>query len=170
MKKIALAALLSVCVASPALAADPVYVGLKVGRTNTSLAGLTSNKDTGAGIFAGVKFNQNFGFELAYTDLGKVNTLASSARLSEWDASLIGTLPLNATFSLNGRLGIAHSKYDQAGGGIGKRNAATYGINAQAEINPTFAVRAGWDRYGITQPLGPKGDTNLYSLSAMIKF
>lgn len=170
MKKIALAALLSACIASPALAADPVYIGVKAGRTNTSAGGLTSNKDNAAGIFAGVKFNQNFGFEAAYTDLGKVRNLTNEVKLSAWDLSLVGTLPLNATFSLNGKLGMANSKSAQTLGGTGKRTAATFGISAQADINPTFAVRVGWDRYGMKDAAGIKADTDLWSVSGMIKF
>lgn len=170
MKKIALAALLSVCVAGPALAAEPVYVGAKLGRASTNAAGLTSNRDNAYGIFAGVQFNKNFAFEAAYTNLGKVRNPAAEAKLSEWDLAVVGNLPVNAMFSLNARLGIARTKTDFNLGGTGKRTGATYGVGAQFDVNPVFAIRAGWDRYGMKDPLGVKADTDVWSVGGMFKF
>src|SRR5450759_4736451 len=90
MKKIAIAALLSVVVA-PAVAADEphMYAGLRAGPANTNIDnvinGNTSGNPTGWGIFVGHIVNPNFSVEAEYLNLGEIksNTNSQKSELSD---------------------------------------------------------------------------------------
>ncbi|MFA6920491.1 MAG: porin family protein [Gallionella sp.] len=190
MKKIVIAALLSAVTATSAFAADEgFYAGVTLGRTSTSNpypgTAMTKSKDTVAGILGGYQFTKNWGAEAFYTGGGKFSAVdrvnsTASGKTDVWGIVGTGTLPLSDAFSLYGKLGYASAKTSASGAGLAvtgaTRAAATYGLGATYNVNPSVGIRFGWDRYAAaTQSglvLGAKDNfnTNVYSLGAVVKF
>lgn len=105
-KKIAVAAALVIASSSAfAQQATPFYVGADV--ASTKIDGF--ERDEGAGLFVGYKFNQNFAVEAGWHRLVDVSESAfgvdAKLKVEQTDISLIGTLPLSNGFSVYGRLG-----------------------------------------------------------------
>ncbi|WP_305824203.1 porin family protein [Massilia brevitalea] len=88
------------------------YVGGDVGSTKVDGA----SRETGAGVFVGYNFTQNFAIEagwhrLADADIYYRDLNASvKTKFDQTDVSLIGTLPLSNGFGVYGRLGYNHLK------------------------------------------------------------
>lgn len=186
MKKIALAALLSAIVATPAFAADEgFYAGLTLGQSKTSNpfanGNLTKSTDTVYGVLGGYQFTKNWGAEAFFTGAGKWTAQSTGGAIANgkgdaWGIVGTGTLPLNDSFSLYGKLGYASTKTTASGAGItgATRGAATFGLGATYNATPSVGIRLGWDRFGsaITDATGAKGNFNsdVYSLGAVFKF
>jgi len=167
MKKIAIALLLSACVATPAVAADaPFYAGIKLGSANKKVPG-TNESSSAWGVFGGYTINPNFAVELGYTDLGKV---ASVIDFSTFEVSAVGIYPINDQFSVYGKLGLASTK-EEALGVSATRSTATLGLGGQFNVSQTVAVRLGWDRHSFGDNNNfTEGDSDLISVSALYKF
>lgn len=105
-KKIAAAAAL-VIASSAAFAqqAPQFYVGADA--ASTKVDGF--DRDEGAGIFVGYKFNQNVAVEAGWHQLADMNERVFGDKVNvkyeQTEISLIGTLPLSNGFSVYGRLG-----------------------------------------------------------------
>jgi OOP family OmpA-OmpF porin len=116
---------LSGLVAAPhASARGPFYFGGSVGQSSIDsdiaipgliTSGTVDGKDTGFKIFGGYEFNQYFGVEIAYVDLGKASysgrygaATVTGGKVDLWglNFSAVGILPLNPSFSLFGKLGV----------------------------------------------------------------
>ena len=105
-KKIAVAAALAIA-SSAAFAqqASQFYVGADV--ASTKVDGF--ERDEGAGLFVGYKFNQNIAVEAGWHQLADMNERGFggnvNVKFEQTDISLIGTLPLSTGCSIYGRLG-----------------------------------------------------------------
>jgi OOP family OmpA-OmpF porin len=187
MKKIAIAALLSVVVAAPAFAADEgFYAGVTLGQARTTApsgVALSKSTDTVGGILGGYQFTKNWGAEAFYTGAGKWNGVSTggavgNGKADAWGLNAVGTLPLSNAFSLYGKLGYASTKSTASSAPAGltgaTRGAATYGLGGTYNVSPAVGIRFGWDRYGaaISNNLGAKQNYNsdVYSLGAVVKF
>lgn len=168
MKKIAIAALLSSFVAAPAFAADEgFYVGVKAGSATKKVGGL-SESNTAYGLFGGYAFNPNVAVEVAYTDLGTM--VLGLTKFSAIDASVVGTYPINQSFSVFGKLGVA-STQEKLLGLSGSRTAATFGLGGQFNVNQSIGIRLGFDRYSFgDNVIFNRGDVNMYSVAGVFKF
>lgn len=93
------------------------YAGGSVGRTSVDVcsklgSGLTSCDDTDSGfkLFGGYKFNQNFGAEVGFVDLGEIKATGpgGTARLETdgLQAAAVGAFPINPQFDVFGKLGL----------------------------------------------------------------
>ncbi|MBI5919265.1 MAG: porin family protein [Nitrosomonadales bacterium] len=175
MKKIAAIALLSTLTV-PVFAADEgFYAGLTLGsgKPGVAPAGVTlsKNSDFIYGGLLGYQLNKSFAVEGQFTGVGSVKDAAGNK--SKGDAlSLtgVGFLPLNDSFSLYGKLGVASVKTTTAAGlgvtGV-SRTGLTYGIGAQYNVTPQLGLRAGWDSYGAAtaNAAGVKTNVNASVLS-----
>ncbi len=178
MKKIAIAALLSVVVVAPAVAADEphMYAGVRVGQAKTSIdnATLSTANPTAFGVFLGHTFSPNFGIEGEYLALGEIKGGGGSAKSTGFSVSGVGSYPINEQFSLFGKLGYAMITSKFSGGAAGpnaKSNAVTYGLGAQYNVTPGVGIRLGWDRYKLDDSSQSfNGHVNLISVGAVFKF
>ena len=178
MKKIAIAALLSVVVVAPAVAADEphMYAGVRVGQAKTSIdnATLTTSNPTGFGVFLGHTFSPNFGIEGEYLALGEIKGGGGSAKSTGFSLSGVGSFPLNEQFSLFGKLGYAMitSKFGgSAAGPDAKSKAVTYGLGGQYNFSSGVGVRLGWDKYKLDDSSQSfNGHVSLISVGAVFKF
>lgn len=114
MKKIAIAAVFTAFVATPALA-ENAYIGVNAGQNKMDITG--SKASTAYGLFAGYLFNEYIAAELAYTNFGSFDTDSTTpVTIKGTAASLaaVGSLPLGRDFSLYAKLGYASTSIDVA--------------------------------------------------------
>lgn len=160
-----------------------------------------SYKKHGAKLQLGYQFDPNFAVEGGYVDLGKANYLASyninpvlvpwgttnlgrvttrEARLSGWNLSGVGILPITDRFALFGKLGAMRNQVKTSDGGAGYPSGGinqykwkpTYGVGGKFAINQNFSVRAELDRYGEMGDTNTTGsmDVDLWSLGLEGRF
>lgn len=137
------------------------YIGLNAGQSDFSLSNGTglfgSDKhDTVYNIYAGSYFNNNFGFEVGYTDLGSVNRAGGRTKADGINLSLIGKLPLGSSFNLLGKLGTTYSRTDVSsatGSGIaaGGENdfGWSYGVGGEYALSPRWSAVLQYDEHDL---------------------
>ena len=165
------------------------YVGGSLGQSNFDdgnaipdliTSGTVHGTDTGYKIFVGYQFNQNFGLEFAYVDLGEASYRGSyfglsvtggTVKVSGLNISAVGTLPLNPSFALFGKVGMFSwdAKANDITGGVpfsGKDDGTdlSFGLGASYNINKNVSVRGEWERYQAI------GDIDLLSVGLVVKF
>ncbi len=163
------------------------YAGLGAGRSHADIgsggiAGSADKEDNAWKAFGGYQFNQYFGVEGGYVDLGKASvngaTGFGTTDSKAWQAGVIGSLPVTPQFAFTGKLGVARTDTDTSGsnagiafGGSDRETAPTYGLGMRYDFTKAFAVRGDWDRYRVSSAsMGGKSDTDLYSVSAQFRF
>jgi OmpA-OmpF porin, OOP family len=128
--------------------------------------------DTGFKLFGGYQITSNFSAELAYIDGGTVedtiNGLNVEADTSAFQASIIGTLPVNEQFSVYGRTGFLQWDADlSASNGASASNDGTdfaYGLGASLAL-PKTTLRLEYEASDLDGT-----DFTLISLSAVFSF
>lgn len=180
---------LSGLVAAAQASAQGFYIGGSIGQSKMDdgnaipdliTSGTVDGKDTGYKIFGGYQFNQNFGLELAYVDLGKASysgtflgapVTGGTVKTSGVNISAVGTLPLNSGFALFGKAGLFtwESKASDITGGVpfsGKEDGtnASFGLGASYNFTKNFGIRSEWERFKAV------GDIDLLSVGIVYKF
>lgn len=180
---------LSGLVAASQTPAQGFYLGGSVGQSDFDdsnavpdliTSGTVDGTDTGYKIFGGYQFNQNFGVELAYVDLGKATysgtffgapVTGGTVKTSGFNISAVGTLPLGSSFALFGKVGAFawEAKANDTTGGVsfsGKEDGTdlSYGLGASYNFTKNVGVRAEWERFKAV------GDIDLLSVGLIYKF
>jgi OOP family OmpA-OmpF porin len=163
-----LGALMAVSQAS----AQGFYIGGSVGESDADegnaipdliTSGPVDGKDSGMKFFGGYQFNQNLAVELAYVDLGKATysgtfggspVTGGSVKTSGLNASVVGTLPLNPSFSLFAKAGLFtwEAKARDTTGGVpfsGKEDGGdlSFGFGGAYNVTKNFSLRAEWEHF-----------------------
>lgn len=163
-----LGALMAVSQAS----AQGFYIGGSVGESDADdgnaipdliTSGPFDGKDSGMKFFGGYQFNQNLAVELAYVDLGKATysgtfggspVTGGSVKTSGLNASVVGTLPLNPSFSLFAKAGMFawEAKARDITGGApfsDKDDGAdlSFGFGGAYNLTKNFSLRAEWEQF-----------------------
>lgn len=198
MKRLVLASGLlvsSLILSAPgAFAADDdtkFYVGVSAGQSNFNDAcdgldtigfvGSCDDDDTGWKIFGGYNFNQNFGVEAAWVDLGEATangTIGAAAATANvevdgFNISAVGRVPLGEQFSLFGKLGLyvwdASASATVATTSVFLDNDGTdisFGAGGQYDFSKNFGVRAEWERFSNVAD----DDVDLFTVGIAVKF
>jgi OOP family OmpA-OmpF porin len=180
---------LSGLVAASQASAQGFYVGGSVGQsdiddnitTGLITSGTVDGTDTGYKLFGGYQFNQHFGLELAYVNLGKASYSGSfggapvtggKVETSGINFSAVGTLPLNPSFALFGKVGMfaweAKASDVTNGAPFSATNDGTdvsYGIGASFNITKNISARAEWERFKLDS-----SDADLLSIGIVFRF
>jgi len=176
-------------VAASAAPAQGFYIGGSVGQSdyddNNAIpdlitSGSVDGSDTGFKIFGGYQFNQHFGLELSWVDLGKagysgrfgaLNVTGGSVETSGLNFSAVGILPLGSNFALFGKVGFfawESNASDVTGGlpfsGTEDGSDVSYGIGASFNFTKNLSMRAEWERFKAV------GDIDLLSIGVVFKF
>ncbi|HET9736297.1 MAG TPA: outer membrane beta-barrel protein [Burkholderiales bacterium] len=137
------------------------YIGGSYGISNIDVdtAGTgfgVDGDDTGFKIFGGFQFNKHWGAEVGYLDAGKASVTGpgGSADLSVTALTLAGTgtLPLNESFSLLGKVGlwmwdtgcsgaVCVSSYDDSSTDL------FYGVGARFNFNRNWSMQVEWEQF-----------------------
>jgi OOP family OmpA-OmpF porin len=174
MKKIISVALLSSAVISvPALAADQgAYVAADLGQIQFSsnlTGGLNGDEafpnPVAITVGGGYRFNEFLGVEAGYVIAGesKIETAfvgfgsaTQTVKTSVMHVAAVGTFPINDSFAVFGKLGMADSKIDYSlstdwGPSASESISGTklmYAVGAQFNINRKFGIRAQYADFG----------------------
>ncbi len=140
------------------------------------LASDLDKKDTGFEFAVGYQVSERFAIEAAYIDLGKSAYTASGTVTDGGEGtadfavdlsvkprgpavSLVGSMPLNDTFSLDGRIGAMFSKNKVSGGGsvdgsdipslsgTDSKTGTLVGVGATWAVSSSVAVRLSYTRF-----------------------
>lgn len=209
MNKIPLTAMLAiaaVCASAPAAAQSNFYLMGNVGRSNLevdpasvdsyaiSRAGLTASSttpttdDTAYKFQVGYRLTPIWSVEGGYANLGKVDyinvnnvaTVQGTKEADLWNVDLVGTVPLNPTWSVLGRFGMyrweTKSQVPTSAGGVAGVVDNGYdfkiGLGLQYSLNKNFDFRAEFERYNGIGEISTTGDskTNMMSVGVVLKF
>lgn len=186
MKKFSKIALAAIALVASSMASAQFYGGLSVGQSNTSFEGsdftiasaTNSNvKEANAyKVSLGYELNPNAAVEVSYADLGKALYRYSGAvsgeseiKQSSTTVALKGTLPLNESWDLTGKLGVAFNKGSRDTKGTTVSNASSntkdtlIGIGVQYNLDKTTAIVAEYEDFGA---FGAQADSNRTRASA----
>ncbi|MBI5438621.1 MAG: porin family protein [Nitrosomonadales bacterium] len=195
MKKILVAALLSTVIAAPVFAASNgadagVYGGFTVGQAKMDNPyvgyATTDDKDTVGSIFLGYQYTKNWGVEAFYSTVGKLTarnaagTIIYNTDSDAFGLNVVGTAPLNESFSLYGKLGYARANtnaHSSPVGLAGRDNSnVTGGVGALFNIDKKMGIRFGIDRYEATTISGNVANveekfwTDVWAVGLVFKF
>lgn len=160
----------------------------------TSVYSSKDETDTNWKLFAGYKFNKNFSIEGGYADLGNFSAKAGgvigtpatiSAKVESYAifVDVVGTLPLNESFSIFGKAGAAytHTKAKVSGSWAGFVDSSSdsdnevvpkLGLGAEYNLTRTVAFRAEYERYfnvGDKNKTG-ESDVGVWSVGVKMSF
>lgn len=199
MKTIAIAALLTIFVATPAMAArsqrsydsydsydssrmgraTKMYIGVSGGQASNDITAFTTpskSTSTAYSVFAGYSFNEYIAAELAYTNFGTLvdPTTTISLASNAGSFSLVGSLPMGKAASLFVKAGYASTTTELTVIGVSVAptetlGAATYGGGIQFNAGNRVGIRLGYDVYKI-RVATLDYNSNVASLGLMYKF
>jgi OOP family OmpA-OmpF porin len=187
---------LALCGPARADEAPGFYLGVSVGQTQVDdvCDGVTScdDTDTGFKIFGGYQFNQYFGVEGGYVDLGKASatgsgadpllgTFSGTAELETWGAfaSAVATIPIGQYFGIFGKVGGAYTDSEATLTGTSSTLGAgtvsasdegfnlTYGVGAKINVSQGLSIRVEWERF---QEVGGDFEVDVDLISAGISY
>lgn len=140
------------------------------------------NRGTAWKVFAGYQFNSNFGYELAYTSLGKqtaslVGVTTATFETTAIDMVLVLTIPIDR-FSLYGKWGLAIFDLERTivGTGAGTTEAKgkeiTYGFGLGYNLTKRMALQMEFQHYMDVGDVDTTGtsDINVGSFRIAFKF
>ena len=208
MKRLIATAALATLVATPALAQsypgvpdEGFYLGTALGQAKLKNDGFdelsregfnTDDKDTAFKLFAGYQFNPNFAVEASYVDFGDftadmsivgeggAGSVNAEASADGFGFALVGRLPIDAGFSVFGKLGLI--AWDGDIDVVGRANGQTliqdrqsaddidpfYGVGAEYVVNQVM-MRLEFERYDISDS-GEDFEIDLISASIGYRF
>jgi len=135
MNKVLMAMALSAAlVATPAFAQP--YVGAGIGNSKTDVS-KTSYK-----LFIGLHYNQNLGYEVAYNNFAGY----PGARADSWSLAAIGSLPLDNSWDILGKLGVTenHTKFVDSS----RHLDLLVGIGIGYNVTKDIGVRLEYEDFG----------------------
>ena len=140
--------------------------------------------------YGGYQFNQYFGLELTYAQLGEFNAhinangadLYTQIRTTAWTGSLVGTLPLGKGFSLLGKVGESYTRESRGDcnicqapvtGSSSNVWSPTFGAGVKYNFTPNWSARFEGERYTKVGDSGGStfgGRIDLWSAGVSYKF
>jgi OmpA-OmpF porin, OOP family len=185
MKTKLFAAVLVAAAFAPVAAQAQTYIGGSVGRSEQKLeAGGASVKDsdTGYKLFAGYQFNETFGIEGGFADLGKtgVSGGGNSANANPQTVYFAGTAAwaLSTDFSLFAKAGVSanRTKVDGTDGKVTfndtmSKTTAILGVGAAYSLSKNVALTLEYENFGkVIDDSGVSLKADLISFGVRYKF
>ncbi len=140
------------------------YVGGAIGNADDDEL---DDDDSGAKLLGGYQFNEYFGVEGAFVDLGDFDIPLSTDTLSQEGVTIqaVGRYPLGDHFSVFGKAGffrwdVETSTADDDG------TDNTFGFGGEYRLNDNWALRAEWERFSDVSG----GDIDMISFGATYSF
>lgn len=134
------------------------YFGINLGRSDTDTPCYApfscSNSHLAGKIYTGGNFNQNFGMEIGYVNMGDADRNGGTIKAQGVNLSLVGTVPLGSAFDLFGKVGGTYGWTETTaspllvGYDTGKRNGLglSYGAGMGFNVDRQNQVVVEWDR------------------------
>jgi OOP family OmpA-OmpF porin len=153
------------------------YAGLNLGRSdyNIGCAGTScDNNGNTAKVYLGGKFNNNFGLELGYVNMGTGNFAGGDVKAQGLNVSLVGGVPVGSSSSIFGKIGTTAGRTRVSGtiptAATGSEDGwgMSYGVGALIGISPNWGVRLDADRYRFD--FRGIGDKNVDTLTVGLQY
>ncbi|MDH4095218.1 MAG: outer membrane beta-barrel protein [Betaproteobacteria bacterium] len=163
---------LGAAVAFSQASAQGFYMGASFGKTDADTgnavpalisSGSVDGSDSGIKLFGGFAFNRNIAVEMAFVDLGELTysgtyfgTPVTNGTLetSGFNFAAVGTIPLNPSFSLFGKLGLFfwEAEASDVTGGFPFVQTiddvdVSYGFGASFQFNRNLGMQVEWEQY-----------------------
>jgi len=146
--------------------------------------------DSAFKLFFGYQFNRNWGMELGYFDLGQYQFNIATAPPGNFNGevkvrginfNLVGTMPLSDNFSVFAKAGGHTARTQGAFTGSGtvvvlnanpstRKTNFNAGVGMQYSFNPSFQMRAEFERFRVDNPVGDTGAVNLATIGLIFPF
>jgi OmpA-OmpF porin, OOP family len=168
--------------ASNMSAAVSSYVELGLGQTNFSLDNGTGlfgaeRRDTAYTLRGGGYSTNNLGAEIGYTDFGSINRGGGDTKAQGINLSLLGKLPLNASFNLLGKIGttyghtrVSSSPFSGITGGSESGFGLSYGLGAEYVFTPQWSGALQYESHKLKFAGDQTDRIGLTTLSARYRF
>ena len=155
MKKLLAAAAFSALIVGPVAAQG--YVGVGVGEAKTD------NNNTSFKVYGGYQIDPIWGVELAYNNLDH----RSGTDTENLTLAGTGTLALNPTWSLLGKVGIAANRSD--GSDFGNHSDLMLGAGVAYSLNKNVSLRLEYEDFG---KLGNNnaGNSSAHNVALSLKY
>jgi OOP family OmpA-OmpF porin len=143
-------------------------------------SGSVDGSDNGIKLFGGFAFNKNIAVEMAFVDLGELTysgtyfgTPVANGTLetSGFNFAAVGSIPLNPSFSLFGKLGLFfwEAEASDVTGGFPFVQTiddvdVSYGFGASFQFNRNFGMQVEWEQYEAADSI------SLLSLGVVYRF
>ncbi|MGH8692495.1 MAG: outer membrane beta-barrel protein [Burkholderiales bacterium] len=144
-------------------------------------SGTVDGKDTAFKVFGGYMFNQHFGVEGAYVNLGEASysgtffglpVTGGTVEVTGLNVAALGSYPVTPEFSVFGKIGLFvwESNASDTTGGLPFSNTAdgtdlSFGIGVGYSFTRNLGVRAEWERFKLDNV-----DADLLSIGLVYKF
>lgn len=141
------------------------HAGISAGRAELNTSCAAGNpcdlKDQTLRLYAGGRFNNTFGGEVAYLDFGDFDRGGGQTDAHGVNFSVIAGVPFGTNSAIFGKLGLGYTRTEvTAAPGAGIQTGAangwgpSIGLGAQIGLTPNWALRADIDRYRFKLPEG----------------
>jgi OOP family OmpA-OmpF porin len=174
--------------------AQGIYIGASAGTssfdsditTGLVTSGTVDKESSGYKIYVGYEFNQNFAVDVSYVDLGSAaysgsyfGTPVTNGTVDVWGLNLsaVGTLPLNSTFAVFGRVGLFawEAKAKDTTGGVPFSDVVSggdfsFGAGMSVRFSKNLSARVEWERFGLTGYDFDLGNADMLSAGIVYKF
>jgi OOP family OmpA-OmpF porin len=159
--------------ATQASAQGQFYLGVSGGRSDLGeritsgliTSGTVDYKSVGGKVFVGYQFNEYFGLDVAYVDLGKARYIGDffgtpvtngKVEITGVNYSLVGTLPVSPTWAIFVKAGMfaSDTKASDTTGGAPfsqtvSNSSDSVGLGVSYNITKNISARAEWERFKI---------------------
>lgn len=170
-------------------ASAQAFVGGSIGQSDIDdditsgliTSGPVDGKDTAFKVFGGYMFNQYFGVEGAYVNLGEVSysgtfsglpVTGGKVELMGFNIAALGSYPVTPEFSVFGKIGLfvweAKASDTTAGAPFSAKNDGndvSFGLGVGYNFTRNLGVRAEWERFKLDD-----ADADLLSIGIVWKF
>lgn len=133
------------------------------------------DRDQAFRLFAGGSFNDTFGAEIGWVNLGEWGRGGDDTDSQALDLAVTAGFPLGRNSSIFGKLGAAYARSEVGSGAAGLATGKEdgwgprVGLGAKIGLTDNWAIRGDWDRYRIKLP-GTKEDVDTLTLGAQYTF
>lgn len=127
-------------------------------------------------VFAGGRFNNIIGGELAYVNFGEFERGGGKTDADALDLTLIAGVPFANNWSVFGKLGAIYSNVDVSGSAPGLATGGENGwgwragVGLQMGLTQNWAIRADLDRYELAMPGGSEETVDALLIGAQYTF
>ena len=156
------------------------HVGVSGGqskfRTDCSSLFDCDRKDSAWKVYAGGSVNDILGFEIGYTDFGKIRAFGGDTEANAGNISLTAGIPIGDRFSIFAKGGAVYGRTDVKASatalvrsGDERGWGSTWGFGGALGITRNVQVRLDWDRYKLDFA-GGRRDVDLLSAGVQLRF
>jgi opacity protein-like surface antigen len=158
------------------------YVGASAGESKFRADCAATNvfacdkRDTAWKIYTGGRVNEIFGFEIGYTDFGKIKASGGDTKAWAVPLSVTAGMPLGDRFNIFAKLGGVYARTDVDVSPTtlldkGRKNGwgGTWGAGASFKVAQNLDIRVDWDRYRLDF-VGGRNDVDVLSGGVQFRF